>query len=637
MVDSFIIAHIKSLPTFAHLNAEQTERVAEVVRVQQFAVGDLVFQQGQPARGMVKLISGEARLWQLNIQNQQQLVGTIVANQYLNEAALARPSSEGATLQIIKPSVVMLIEREPLLAILATRSDILSAIPLDIQGIPAPVNPTSPQSQNSPISRSPSAMGGLPQQRKQRPASINTPSPNNPVMPNTRTEPQQAPKDDIPIAKPKEKKVFRNQRDNENLLIDTRRHWWAFMRKVWLPTLIVSIIFGLSALIPANIALPLDGFAFVLFASMMMYFYLEWQNDHLIVTTQRILHIERVILTFQQRISEVPFASIQEINADEFTQDPFSRLFRFGKVEIKTPGDSGNIVFNVVPAPLAIQKTIFTHRNRTQEQQEQRHEDEVRAVIDRVVTGDESHMPTVKDDAKPQPQEKRSLLGWQRTVNEDGEVIYRKHWLFWLWHTFVPGFAVLGSFLFIIASLFLAPLQALGILGPILGVVLLIISGLWLYWADWDWRNDMYIINDETIQLIHKRPLWLQSETDQVFLIRIDNVVSDKSGIFQTLFDYGDVRLALVGADKGDAKVFKYVPNPQNVQAEITQRQERIRTKQQKQEEIQRKEEIAEYLRMYHETTGGGGGNIGPNFTQDSYQTTSPKRGNMRPPNIPRT
>lgn len=456
-------------------------------------------------------------------------------------------------------------------------------------------------------------------------------------MPNTHTEPEPSPTEDVRVAQPKDKKVFRNQRDNEELLIDTRRHWWAFVRKIWLPTLIVSVIFGLSALIPAEIALPIDGFAFVLFFTMMLYFYLEWQNDHLILTTHRILHIERVILTFQQRISEVPLDSIQEINADEFTDDPFSRVFRFGRVEIKTPGDSGNIVFNVVPEPMVIQKTVFTHRTRAKEQKEQRHEDEVRSVIDSVVTGNDTAVPSVPQNEKPLPPQKRSWLGWQRTINEDGEVVYRKHWLFWLSHTIVPILAFLTSLLFTIASLFIAPLQALGIFGTFIALTLLIISGLWFYWADWDWRNDMYIINDETIQLVHKRPLWLQSETDQVFLNRIDNVISDKSGILQTLFDYGDVRLALVGSDKSDVKVFRYVPNPQNVQAEITQRQERMRMQQQHKDEAKRKEEIAEYLRVYHETTGNNRGNMGPNYTQDSYQSDDSRRGNMRPPNVPRT
>ena len=64
---------------------------------------------------------------------------------------------------------------------------------------------------------------------------------------------------------------------------------------------------------------------------------------------------------------------------------------------------------------------------------------------------------------------------------------------------------------------------------------------------DWDWRNDLYIISDDTITLVHKRPFFLQSLRDQILVERIDNVESVTRGIVAALLKYGDVRMSLGG------------------------------------------------------------------------------------------
>lgn len=677
MADSFIVAHLRSLPLFAQLTPAQASRLTDAVEVKRFNPGDLIFRERQPAQAMVKFIDGGARLWQVDGQNQQQLVGTVGANQYINDAALLRDSVESATLQVIEPSLVLLIYRARLVTILAQNPDITATLPATIEGIPAPP-PTMPSDAPRGIPRRPNMRppGQQPTQRpahlpgqqptQQTPQQPQQPPRQSPVgqfrHPTGQQQPAQSPAGangqpqnnqqptpkktaadgvkvpDEPFERVDDKKkVFRSQRDNEKVIFDVRRHWWAYARKVWFPTLIAITIIALSTLVPPAIAVAMDGFSLVVFGIIMIYFYLEWRNDHLIVTNQRVLHIERVIITFQQKISDTPLESVQEVNADEFTADPFSRIFQFGKLEIRTPGDSGNITFTVVPEPIKLQKAIFEHRNRAKENQDKRHEEEVRAVIDQVVMGRDVDdvLQEQIDEAKKPVKMKRSWLGWQKIGGESGEVTYRKHWLFWLQHTIWPGLVIVASVVFLVATFTVDALSGLGALGPVFAFLIFLVGAIWFYWADWDWRNDMYIINDETVEIVHKRPLWLQSENDQVFLNRIDNVVSDRSGLFQTLFDYGDVRLSLVGADVGDAKVFRYVPNPQEVQAEITKRQEMRRRQAEKREEVQRQQEIAEYLRAYHDTVGNRGAPYGGqiNPTEEPAQG----RGGTRPPNIPRS
>jgi hypothetical protein len=178
---------------------------------------------------------------------------------------------------------------------------------------------------------------------------------------------------------------------------------------------------------------------------------------------------------------------------------------------------------------------------------------------------------------------------------------------------------------------------------------------LWFYLADWDWRHDMYMITDDKIEIIHRRPLWLQNENDQILLSRVDNVTSDRHGVIQSLFNYGNVTISLIGSQEGEAKRFRFVPTPQVIQAEITRRIDSMGRKRQQQDEQRRRDEMAEYLAVYHEqqaaqqaaqSAQNPAANPGvipaanfPNASPGAPEPRTPPapgRDNVRPPNIPR-
>lgn len=633
MSDPFITSHIQTLPLFARLSPEQIDRVAAAVQVLRFNPGDLVFQQGQNARGLYKFISGSAILIQTGPDGHPRQIGGIGANQYLNEAALVRPVREAASLRAEEPAIVLLMSREALWDILAGAPDILASLPIAI-----PVEPRQPEP--PPQTRRP-----LPVQ----PAPVHPPP--GPINPERRR-----PERDAPPLPPKTstgqpaeqfpERAFRSQRDDETVLLDVRRHWWAFARKIWLAVALVVVIFIVSAMFKSlGLALALDGLALVMGGLFIVYFYLEWRNDHLIVTDQRVVHIERTLRTLQTNISEVPLSSIQQVSAEQVTADPLSRVFGFGTVRLKTAGDAGNIVFTVIPNPQRIQRAIFEHQDRQRREGDRGHRDTIRADIDRVLRGEQPGAPAPGESApRPDVPTTRWLMGRTSYLNAAGEAVYRKHYLVWLQHTLWPGLLLVVALLLFPSTLFVPGLDDLGLIGVGLSGFLFIIAALWFYWADWDWRNDLYIVGDETIRIIHKRPLWLQNDNDQILLNRIDNVVSDQGGLIQSMFDYGNVRLSLIGGDAGDAKVFQFVPSPQKVQAEITRRRDRLKNKTQIDQEARRRQEIAEYLSVYHETISGGqqptqpAGPQGFN-AQDAPpgQTTPPlPNDSFRPPNIPR-
>ena len=150
-------------------------------------------------------------------------------------------------------------------------------------------------------------------------------------------------------------------------------------------------------------------------------------------------------------------------------------------------------------------------------------------------------------------------------------------------------------------------------------------------------RNDLYIISDDTITLVHKRPFFLQSLRDQILVERVDNVESISRGIFAALMKYGDVRMSLVGAD--EPKMFHRVSNPQEIQQEISRRQHNKAERRAKYDAMQQRQILGEYL----DTANGGSAPLQPKAAErvtpgavsiDGEQRL-PDDGAIRPANNP--
>jgi uncharacterized membrane protein YdbT with pleckstrin-like domain len=175
--------------------------------------------------------------------------------------------------------------------------------------------------------------------------------------------------------------------------------------------------------------------------------------------------------------------------------------------------------------------------------------------------------------------------------------------------------------------LFNSNFQSLGIVGAILAFFVMLLGGVWLYWAEWDWRNDTYTVGDETIAIVHKRPLWLQSDNDEILLSRVDNVKTEVRGLLQNLFNYGDVRVSLIGGDQSNVKVLAGVHRPREVHEEISRRQTRLKARAQEAQDQRQRAMIGEYLAQ-------GSDQAAP---PDEPQTGAPPLiDRNRPPNVPR-
>ncbi len=560
MADPFIINQLQRQPLFARLSEAQLEQVADTAMIGRYGAGQYVFAQGQPTVGAQIFVAGRGALLSSTVQGGAASLGTVEAGQIINEAALFSEGVETASLRVLEPTVVLLIPRGPLRALMDRDAALLANLRvLDAEG-----------------------------------------------------------------ARDTRKVLFRGQRANETVYRVYRRHWWGYLRYAWLPFLLAALFLVVSLVVEVQIpgiglvvacvtaGLPIAALLFLLW---------EWRNDSIILTNQRLVSISMQAWRLTRSVNGIPLDRIGEVQIDIPGGDVFANLLGYGTLVVKTTSDRGAMSIRYVPDPASVQRTVFEYRDRFRQEDVQEEEDVVRAQVAEVLGiptgGASTAAPNDADDVRLTTQP-AGLPGLRtRFVNANGAVCHRHHWIMWLRMQMLPAILLIAAV--VVAVLDLSGTTALPAgLGLSAGFFMLLIWAVWAYLRDWDWRNDLMIIEDNTITFQFKRPLWLQNQVEQVALVQLDNVSSIIGGVFGHLFNVGDISIQLVGG--ATEKWFRTVGDPEAVQAEVTWRSQRIKERSRETAEADRRQDIAQYLQAYHELASAQQG-VPPAYPQ-AAQTT---------------
>lgn len=454
-------------------------------------------------------------------------------------------------------------------------------------------------------------------------------------------------------------RLFPWQADDERIEHIFRRHWWSAFRWMWLPVLIgAGVALGGVALIAVSgwLGVLVIGIGIAIPLLIGIYFYYEWQDDCLVITDQRLIRIQEMIFRFEKAIKEIPLPRVLEVSTSLPPVDPFARFFSYGTLEIKTSGTSGTLVLEQMPNPQQVQQAIFKQRDLQQRINTERAREQVAYDVQAALGGTpkQSTEPTPASAAFDMRRQDRPALLTTRLVADNGDIIYRKHITIWLRQVLPPLMVSLGGLIaaFIGVTAFALPEAQVVLI--VAGVLALLIGAFWLYLSDWDWRNDLLVIGEDSIQIIHKRPLWLQNQNDTIRIDQIDNVLTDVTGIFDTIFKRGTIRISLLGSSISDAKIFENISKPEIVQGEISRRQTQL-TQQRELDEAQRQRALLrDYLSAYHQISGQEAGDTtappSPPSQRSQHQSPAPlspntnagtdlpptSRDAMRPPRIPR-
>ncbi len=581
MADPFVVSNIRRLPLFARMTPEQVDIVAEATQVLRYESGQEIMRQGEAPPGLFVLVSGSAVYVQRGANGIEQGISRMAAGGMTGESALFTEAASPVSLRAAETTIIIFLSRQQIRAILSRYPDIAQAM-YNAEG---------------------------------------------------------KPKSDQP-------KQFDTQNEDETVLLKTRHHIWFFWGRALTTILLMGALWVGGFLIGANApGLPWGLFvvpATALLLLLIGYHYLEWFNDLLIVTDQRVINIQRSIRNFNERVNEIPLDAVSEVATSlPPITDVVGRLLNYGTLIVKTSGDSHNLVLNHVTNPKSIQQLIFTHReefkkskaNASREAQRRA----IRGEIEKFLggRGGGGAAGAANDSGG---QSSRPGLFSIKFTNDKGETVYRKHWFVWWSKIILPAVFFLGG----------AAVLFTGLVSPLLPLAIMGLCVAWMYLMDWDWRNDLYIIGDQTITIIRRRPLFLQDQKDQVLISQVDNVVADTKGLINSLLQIGEVRIMLSGTEEQNAKRITSVHHPRAIQQEIASRRDKAE-EDKKQEEAQRQRQaIVEYLSVYHETIAPGTAATAqpsaPPAAAPTYpvQSTVPAdppprvRDRSRPPGIPR-
>jgi hypothetical protein len=272
--------------------------------------------------------------------------------------------------------------------------------------------------------------------------------------------------------------------------------------------------------------------------------------------------------------------------------------FNYGFVALRTSGLAGDVMMNMIPDPDGVQDIILADYSQRRIANQNDHDAEIRRNVERWVNPDNASqdfapMPRVTDApvVKSAP--------WSPFIQSynigNGATVYRRHWYVWLKRTLLPMMMLVGAFVTLIVLL----ATGFGVIGCGISAIVGIIGGAWFWWSDVDFRNDYMIVNDNTITMLHQRPLWLQNERDVLLLKRVDNIIAESQGFFNQIMNKGTLRFALIGGN--DYKEFADIHNPLAVQAELTRRQGIAKRQASDEANNQQQQLIGQYITAYHQ------------------------------------
>jgi uncharacterized membrane protein YdbT with pleckstrin-like domain len=393
--------------------------------------------------------------------------------------------------------------------------------------------------------------------------------------------------------------------ENEVVYMLTQKHWFMLLLAMILPG--VMAFFGLFSLgygiaqpgsTFSDLAMIIGGICLFLAGIWVVWDFIDWRNDFYILTSQRVVWLERVVIFYYSR-REAPLTHILAVNV---FSSWLGRMIGYGNVEVRT--FTGSILMKNADRPYQFASFIEGFLVRAKELRKQYEAENMeKALHDRLGLEEEEPSPP---EELPSPVEStptrsaglRAILDTFLKVRfMDGAVItYRKHWLVLFRKTWIP------LLLLLLYTIFVVFLVQSGILAgtcfPLLVLLGYLALFLWLLYRYLDWNNDIYQLTPDQIFDIERKPLGEEKKKSAP----LDSILSlehRREGIIRLIFNYGDV-IVNVGQTQF---MFYGVKNPDQVQQDIVSYIETRRRKKDDETAARERERMLDWFGSYHNQT----------------------------------
>ncbi len=388
----------------------------------------------------------------------------------------------------------------------------------------------------------------------------------------------------------------------EAILYIDRRHPFFLLKRLIFPIIlfVACLTLAVYLTITGMQGTLLFGFGFsaatLLAGLWSLWNYIDWGNDYSIITNRRVIFQEKVVFFYNSR-QEVPLEAVQ---ASSMETSQFGRIVGFGDMIMKTY--TGQLAFPDIRHPEIVSELLEDQRKHLAHE----HELEEKRTLRKLIRRRLQFAPQEQAGSKQVPRQLRpgslsELLAnvFQMRWEQDGVVTYRKHWYILMRKTSIPAFVLLAWTILIL----LTQLRLITLLHPstmlALGIVVFLMVAFWLWYQYEDWANDIYVVNDDQILDVYKKPLG--SEEKRAAPIKsIQSVEFERLGIIGLVLNYGTVYIRI-----GDTKYhFDTVYNPAEVQNELFKRiAKKNYTEKQRENELARNR-ILDAVEAYHRVIG---------------------------------
>lgn len=324
-----------------------------------------------------------------------------------------------------------------------------------------------------------------------------------------------------------------------------------------------------------------------------LWFGVDWTNDYSIVTSQRVVYQERVVMLYDSRL-ESPLSAILSVSSETSL---IGRWLSYGDVIVRSY--TGRIVLPKLNYPRQVAALIEADWFRARAQHTRSEKQSLEGII-RTRLGYGQPQAAAEAPAAARPDRSGTLYDlinnlFNLRTEKDGMIIYRTHWFMLLKRIWLPSAFLLGLLGLLVASVaqtftLLTPLSALG-LTVILG---LLIAAWWIY-VYIDWANDLYIITNEQIIDVNRKPLG-HEERRAAPIKNILSIEFERLGLIGLLLNYGTVYIRV-----GDSQLtFDYVFNPSEVQQELFRRMAERDYREKQAELDSERQRMADWIEAYH-------------------------------------
>ena len=538
---------LREIPLFAQLHRDDLRAVAELVRRESYAAGEIICRQGEMGETAYFVESGQLRVLHIDAEGLEHEVSRLNPGDYFGETSLLLGEPRDATVEAVEDSTLLYLHKDEFDALLEEEPQILD---------------------------------------------------------NLQVRPEVAKKLEAPafVWLREDETVVESLHKHDILLVS--QLFLPALIVVFLGGGAGYLILGLGAgpwiiLVPLLLViLPILVYAWYLVS--------DHFNDSYIVTNQRVVHDERLPFPFGRVTrTEAPLRAIQDIQLTR--EGPAAQVYDFGNLIIETAGERQQVIFLQIPEPTRVRESIFHQIERTRAWARAEERVSIREALQRQFGEGESlaeepePQPTKPEAQEPErgqvrPEWWRLLSGiFPALRHEEGDAItWRKHWVALIGPIWLPTVLILAVTLFATLLLMINPEGSVGVL---LGYGIVMIGLLpWWIWEFDDWRNDVYQVTATRIIDIERRPFFFQMERREASLDNIQNTNLTIPGFWGRILNYGSVTIETAGMEPF---TFDYVKDPRSVQSEIVRHVEAFETRRREREARRREAELLDWFTVY--------------------------------------